>query len=220
MPIRVLLIAALLTLPVGAGERKAWDINFDDGSLTEWHLPLKERWKAADGILQLDEPGVIGDPRRPTMFALFKSACIGSFDLSVDARREGRSLMIAFGFQDRAHFYYAHVSSDDGYVAVHNGLFMVNGGERFRIAGHGSAPVLPKQDWHRVRVVRDVESGKIEVYADDDPAPRFSVTDKAFTYGWVGLGSFNESGDFDNLHIDAELASGCEISKISPLDAE
>jgi hypothetical protein len=117
--------------------------------------------------------------------------------------------MVAFGYQDTLRFYYAHVSVDKGDHAVHNGLFKVDGGERFRIAGQGSAPVLPDQNWHEVRIVRRVSTGEMELYADRDPQPRFRHVDGSFRFGRIGLGSFDETGDFDDLRLEGLASSEC-----------
>lgn len=216
---RVLISLLMLAAPALGAE---WFVDFEKG-LDGWHLPLPEDWAPADDngnqVLRLEKPGPFGDPRRPVKFALYEPGCVSDFELEVKVRRREKSLVIAFGFQDRAHFYYAHISRDDGSHQVHNGLFKVAGGERYRIAGSGSAPVLPSEDWHRIRVRRETASGKIEVYADDDPKPRFEVVDKSYAYGWIGLGSFDETGDFDDFRLVGEPSRECRPETISPLDA-
>ena len=51
---------------------------------------------------------------------------------------------MVFNYVDTLHFYYTHLSVDPGAkVEVHNGIFIVDGGPRHRIAGMEAAPVLP-----------------------------------------------------------------------------
>jgi len=57
-------------------------------------------------------------------------------------------------------------------------------------------------------VQREVNSGSIEVFVDDEPRPRFSIIDRTFTCGKVGLGSFDETGDFSDVHLTSQDA-GC-----------
>jgi hypothetical protein len=110
---------------------------------------------------------------------------------------------------DTLHFYYTHLSKDPGTkIDVHNGLFIVDGGPRHRIAGLEAAPALPDQTWHRIRVQRDVHSGSTEVFVDAERTPRFSVIDHTFNCGQVGLGSFDETGDFADVRLTSEDA-GC-----------
>jgi hypothetical protein len=67
--------------------------------------------------------------------------------------------------------------------------------------------VLPDKDWHKIRVQRDVPSGSIEVFVDADPSPRFSVVDHTFNCGQVGMGSFDETGDFTDVRLTSGDAS-------------
>jgi len=219
-----LILVLLLAGPVLVAADARWSVDFENGDLSEWHVPLPDDWKvAAEGgnrFLRLVKSGPVGEPRRPTKFALFSPGCVSDFEAEVRMRRAGKSLLIAFGFQDRAHFYYAHLSADDGNTRVHNGLFKVNGGIRYRIGGSGSKPVLPTQGWHRVKVARKVADGSIDVFVDGESAARFSVVDADYKYGWVGLGSFDETGDFDDFRLSGAASGECDAGKISPLDGD
>ena len=202
-----------LLLLAAAGWAGAEKIDFEDGKLARWILPRPSDWKIAveggNHFLRLLQKGEIGDPRRPLQYALLRNTCLGDFDLRVKVRRAGKSMMIAFGYQDSLHFYYAHISSDSGENPHHNGLFKVDGGERFRIGGYDSKPVLPDQKWHEIRLVRRAASGEMVLFADDDPQPRFGHLDTSFRWGRIGLGSFDETGDFDDLRIEGEPRSEC-----------
>lgn len=187
--------------------------DFESDSLAAWEFPHTEDWaiqsEGANGFLRMlrrREPGV---PRRPLQFAGLKNANVGSFALGMRVRRAGTSMLIVFNYVDTVHFYYAHISADRGTEqSVHNGLFIVNGEPRKRIAGVEAAPALPDRDWHTVRVRRDVRSGSIEVFVDDEKSPRFAVVDRTFTCGQVGMGSFDETGDFDDVRLTSNDA-GC-----------
>jgi len=220
---RLMIAVLLLCVPLFGGDA-SWSVDFENADLSDWHLPIPSHWehaeKGGNGFLRLATEGPVGDPRRPVKFALWKPGCVSDFELEVKARRPGKSLLVAFGFQDRLHYYYAHISSDHGNVRVHNGLLKVNGGERYRIGGAGTAPALPTSDWHHIRVVRRVEVGSIEVFVDDEAKPRFSVVAKDYSYGWVGLGSFNETGDFDDFKLSGAASDKCRPERISPLDAQ
>jgi len=84
----------------------------------------------------------------------------------------------------------------------------VDGAPRRRIAGIEAAPALPDKNWHKIRVQRDVDSGSIKVFVDDESQPRFSVVDNTFKCGQVGLGSFDETGDFTDVKLSSKDA-GC-----------
>ncbi len=211
-------VAAISILLTAIKARPAsGEINFHDdfssGGLDAWQFPFPEDWVVKkEGpvyflhMLRNREPLV---PRRPQQFARIKNTNVGSFTLETRLRREGRSLLIAFNYIDTLHFYYTHLSVDTGAkVDVHNGIFIVNGAARRRIAGLEAAPALPDMNWHKVRVERDVNSGSIKVFVDDESQPRFSVTDTIFKCGQVGLGSFDETGDFTDVKLSSNDA-GC-----------
>jgi hypothetical protein len=211
-------VAAISILLTAIKARPAWgEINFHDnfssGKLDAWQFPFPEDWVVQkEGplyflhMLRNREPLV---PRRPQQFARIKAVNLGNFTLETRLRREGNSLLIAFNYIDTLHFYYSHLSVDTGAkVDVHNGIFMVDGGERRRIAGREASPVLPDKNWHKVRVERDVNSGSIKVFVDDESQPRFSVIDTTFKCGQIGLGSFDETGDFTDVELSSRDA-GC-----------
>jgi hypothetical protein len=190
--------------------------NFEQGKLDAWEFPFPEDWQIlAEGpnhylhMVRSRPPGV---PRRPLQFALLKGPKGGSFTFQTSLRREHRSLIMVFNYVDAMHFYYAHFSVDTGTKQpVHNGIFIVNGEPRKRIAGLEAASALPTTDWHTARIARDVSSGLIEVFIDGSKTPLFSVKDRTFTCGRVGIGSFDETGDFDNVELRSSDA-GCDAS--------
>ena len=214
-------VAAAALLVAALSPAAEWSVDFSQGT-DGWLVPRPSEWatptEGENRFLRLVEPGPIGEPRRPVKFAVFEEACVGDFDASVRVRRKEKSLIVVFGYQDRAHFYYAHLSSDDGDHSVHNGIFKVQGGSRYRIAGLGSAPALPEPEWTSIRIQRTVADGKIEVWAGDDPEPRFSVVDPSFRFGRLGLGSFDETGDFDDFKLTGEPSDACPSQDLSPLD--
>ena len=213
-----LAVGTASTLASPVLQRISFHDDFESGDLASWQFPYPEDWailseNSSQGInhyLHMKrnrEPGV---PRRPLQFALLKKAKVGSFDLHTRLRREGKSMIVVFNYVDTLHFYYAHLSADRGQQdAVHNGIFIVNGEPRKRIAGIDAPPALPDRDWHRVRLTRDARAGAIQVFMDDAHEPLFSVVDDAFTCGQVGIGSFDETGDFDDVVLNSNDA-GCE----------
>ena len=165
---------AALTTPIGARpvlRSIQFTDNFSSGTLDRWQFPYPEDWAiGTEGplhflhMLRNREPLV---PRRPVQFALLKGVNMGSFTFQARVRREGKSLLMVFNYVDTLHFYYTHLSVDPGAkVDVHNGIFIVDGGPRRRIAGMEAAPVLPDKNWHKIRVQRDIHSGSMEVFVD------------------------------------------------------
>jgi len=193
---------------------KTFQDDFSSGKLDHWLLPYPEDWEILSEVpmhyLHMKrnrEPGV---PRRPLQYALLKGVNMGSFELTTRVRREGRSMLIVFNYVDTLHFYYTHLSQDRGAEqAVHNGIFMVNGAPRVRVAGLEAPPALPDRNWHQVRVLRDVSSGAVKVFVDENKDPIFTWTDTTFRCGQLGLGSFDETGDFADVKLQAQDV-GCK----------
>ena len=55
--------------------------------------------------------------------------------------------------------------------------------------------------WHNVKLVRDSKKGTIEIYFDDMKKIHMSAVDKTFGKGRIGLGSFDDMNDFDDIKI-------------------
>jgi len=185
--------------------------DFKSGSMAAWEMPFPDDWEIVeqDGLhyLHMKRSRPPGIPRRPLQFARLKGVNVDSFVLNVKVRRAGGSMIVVFDYVDTLHFYYVHLSKDSGTkVAAHNGIFIVNDGSRRRIAGFDASAALPDLSWHDVRIVRDAGSGSIQVFLDQQTMPRFSVVDRSFLRGQVGLGSFDETGDFAQFHLDSRNA--------------
>lgn len=212
----VFIATGLWVTGVASTGKKSIDFHdrFETGDLSAWQFPFPEDWEILGAphqhYLHMKRSRPPGVPRRPLQYAMIKNTPVGSFDFQTDVRRERRSVIVVFNYVDTLHFYYAHMSVDSGKVQpVHNGVFMVDGGDRKRIAGISAAPALPDGNWHHVRVVRDIRTGSIKVFMDRSAQPLFSVTDSTFKCGLIGIGSFDETGDFKNIQLRSTDA-GCQ----------
>jgi len=215
LSVAILLSAGLnFQTSFGAATRAiSFHTDFESGNLNDWQFPYAEDWavlsEAGNHYLHMKRSREPGVPRRPLQFALLRNTRVGSFDFQTRVRREGRSMIVVFNYVDTLYFYYAHLSGDRGTEQpVHNGIFIVNGEPRKRLAGTEAVPALPDGDWHVVRVLRSLPAGSIEVFVDGHSQPLFSVVDRTFTCGGVGIGSFDETGDFDEVELKSVAA--CE----------
>jgi hypothetical protein len=199
-----------------AGRTLAFHDDFSSGNLNNWSMPYPSDWEvlSEDGLhyLHMKRSRPPGVPRRPLQFARLKKIRVGSFDLEANVRRQGGSMIIVFNYVDTLHFYYVHLSVNPGrQIAVHNGIFIVDGGPRRRIAGIDAPAALPDRSWHTVRIVRDVGSGAIRVFVDHHTKPLFVTIDRTFSCGEIGVGSFDETGDFAKIRLRSD-DSGCSGS--------
>ncbi len=183
--------------------------NFEQGS-ERWEMTDSNAWTVSkdekgNHLLCLTgsskyEPAV----RSPKSIALIKDTEFEDFTLTVRAKQTGkeyghRDLCFFFGYQDPTHFYYVHIATKADDHA--HSIFLVNNEPRVSIAKERTKGVDWAQDFHQVTIVRDAKSGKVEVYYDDMEKPIMVTEDKTFTKGKIGLGSFDDTGCFDDLKI-------------------
>jgi len=50
-------------------------------------------------------------------------------------------------------------------------------------------------------VTYNAETGEIRAYLDDMKTPVLTATDKTLRHGYVGLGSFDDTGSFDDITL-------------------
>ena len=137
--------------------------------------------------------------RSPFHIALLETPAVGDFVLDVEVRSTvkdygHRDLCLFFGHQDADHFYYAHIGKQADPHA--HSVFLVDAKDRVSIARERTQGYDWDDAWHRVRIVRECDSGRIDVYVDDFTKPVIHAEDKTFLKGRVGLGSFDDRGEF------------------------
>ena len=153
--------------------------------------------------------------RSPVNIALIKNKVFGDFILEADLIQTGREyghrdMCLFFGFQNPRQFYYAHIATKADPNA-HN-IFLVNNAPRTNIAKTTTTGVnWGLNIWHKVRLQRTVADGSIKVYFDDMTIPIMVAEDKSFGAGYIGFGSFDDTGKVDNIKI-----WGPELGKKKP----
>lgn len=219
MPRLVLLAscAAILFVPQAASaddQPLVHSSNFDDGKAEQWEPTDVSAWKVIEQggnrVFSLTKKRSDFEPpvRSPYNRALLKDVNLGSFVLDVDVQSTvpdygHRDLCVFFGYQDDSHLYYVHLGKKTDDHA--NQIFIVNGAPRAKISTKTTPGTDWNDEWHHVRVVRDIASGKIDVYFDDMNEPVMSAVDKSFASGRVGIGSFDDTGNFDNFQLRGEV---------------
>ncbi len=174
--------------------------------LADFDLDGNGAWTVRGEVLVLEKAGVPGGPiRRPAALAILKSEPLTNLTLRLDLRSTApvelavRDVQLIVGYQSPTQFYYVHLSAKTD--AVHNGIFLVNHADRRRLDTPNPNAYLTDQAWHRVRLERHVDTGRLAVFFDDHAAPILSVIDKTLTWGRVGVGSFDEIGEFRNIEV-------------------
>lgn len=181
--------------------------NFEDGD-QKWEILDPAGWRIAevDGghvLSQHVKKSAYQPPHRsPFHVALLRAPIVTDFELTARVRSthknyNHRDVVLIFVYQDAAHHYYAHLSlqTDDNA----NQIMKVNDADRKKISIQTNEGIPWDDDWHTVRVVRDAKRGTIEVFWDDEKKPRMTAQDKTFAWGQVGIGTFDDTADWDDI---------------------
>jgi hypothetical protein len=175
-------------------------------TLATWLLDGSGSWTVADDKLVLETAGKpVGPIRRPAALAIFKTDPLKRVTLKAEVRSTAppevlrRDVNLVFGYESPTRFYYVHLSGITD--AVHHGIFLVADADRRRIDDGKGEPQLKDQNWHRVRLERDGSTGQIEIYVDGSKTPVLTASDTTIPTGQVGLGSFDDTGEFRKIEI-------------------
>ena len=176
-------------------------------------LPEKQVWKI------IDVPGgkafrVTGKAkykprvRSPHSIAWLKDVTVGDFEMTVRVQSTNvkagahRDLCLFWGKQSRSRFYYVHLGlGADAKDPNANQIFIVNAKPRTPITKKRNMKLAWDEKWHVVKVVRRVADGTILVYFDNMKKPYMTAVDKTFAWGEVGLGTFDDNGNFDDFEL-------------------
>jgi hypothetical protein len=211
VPAALLLAVSLPALAEDQAPPK-WPLVFEDDfrkGAERWQPTDPAVWKVIDttkgkAFSQFKQSKFKPPHRSPFNFALVKDLTVGDFALEADVLSTcrdyaHRDMCLFFGYQDPAHFYYVHLGKKTDDHA--NQIFIVNGADRKKISTKTTPGTPWDERWHHVKVVRTVKDGGIAVYFDDMKAPVMTATDRTFTWGQVGVGSFDDTGDWADVKV-------------------
>lgn len=212
---RVLFLSAGLSILAFADEVKKPDFplvfsdDFEKGA-DRWEPSDPKGWKITktdrgNVFSQHQKASAYKPPHRsPFHIALVKDVVVGDFIFEARCRSTvkdygHRDLCLFFGHQDAGHFYYVHLGKKTDDHA--NQIFIVDGAARKKISTKTTPGTDWDDAWHTVRVIRKADAGTIEVFFDDMKKPVMTATDRKFLRGRVGVGSFDDTGDWDDVKL-------------------
>ena len=192
------------------GMKRVFHDDFESGDVARWEPTDKSAWKVTkqgdNSVFTEFKKKSDFEPafRSPYNRALVKDLNVSDFVLDVKLQSTvedygHRDLCLFFGYQDDAHLYYVHLGKKMDPHA--NNIFIVNNKPRLSISKKTTPGTNWDDGWHHVRVVRNVGQGSIDVYFDDMETPDMQAVDKTFTWGRVGVGSFDDTGNFDDVCV-------------------
>lgn len=209
-----LLTASLISVaagesdPHGLGLPLVFSEDFENGT-DSWETTDAKAWKVMDdgknkafGLTQR-KSNYAPEHRSPLNIALIKDVELESLVLTYRVRStkdtgNHRDCCTFFCHQDASHFYYVHLGARPD---PHSGQIMiVNGAPRIAITKNEKR-VPWDDDWHTVKLVRDSQKGTIEIYFDDMKTPHMKAEDTNFGKGRIGIGSFDDMNDFDDVKL-------------------
>ncbi|MEX0585050.1 MAG: hypothetical protein WD176_00295 [Pirellulales bacterium] len=209
-------LPAVLLLMVGlapsrADEPDQWPVvfadDFESGAISQWMATDPQAWRLAAEreqhfLQQFAASRVQNAVRSPFNRAIVSGLVVGDFQLDVDVRSTARDyphrdVCLFFGYQDPTHFYYVHLGQRADDHA--NQIFIVHEAPRVKISTRSTEGTPWNSDWHHVRIIRHAESGEIAVYFNDLQEPVMTASDKTFAWGTFGVGTFDDTADFDNV---------------------
>jgi len=190
-----------------------YQATFESGKTDKWEPTDPTAWKiSADGdnhTYELIKKRSQFEPpvRQPYNRSLLKDLNVGSFvlDLKLKSTHKDyphRDLCLFFGYQDDNHLHYVHFGKRADPHA--NQIFIVDKAPRKAISITTTKGTNWTDDWHHARIVRDVETGTIAVFFDDMKKPAMTAKDKRLNWGRIGVGSFDDTGMFDEIRLYGE----------------
>lgn len=178
----------------------------------KWSFADAKAWKwsgeGKDKTLQLiaqSSPEAKPKYRSPFNLAWLAGKEWKDFTLTAELRLTkfdagNNDLCIAFGQPEENRFYYAHLGekADEPHHQIH----IVNQADRKPITTFRTEGTPWKEgNWHRVKIVRNSTTGDIGVWFDDMGKPVLTAQDKTIEWCRIGLGSFDDLGEFKDVRI-------------------
>jgi hypothetical protein len=211
-----LAFALVLTIPaLGAAAELpiVFQDDFDRGA-DRWEPQDPAQWevkKTDSGTVysQFKKQSNFKPPHRsPFNIAVQKDVNVGDMEFTGRVRSTHpdyghRDAVVVFGYQDPAHFYYVHLGKKTDDHA--NQIFIVNRADRTKISITTTPGTDWTDNWHTVKVVRKPSDGTIEIYFDDLQKPVMTASDKTFAYGRIGVGTFDDTADWDDITLRGTL---------------
>lgn len=198
--------------PPAAGLPLLASCDFETEAAEGWRPNFPDRWRvvreSGSMVYELTAPGDPGLVRAPTSWSVWSGHEVASFEFtgrlrcSTDPSVKVRDMCVIFHFRDAAHFNYVHFAASSD--AVHNIIGLVDGADRVKVneepAGE-SAYRLTDLAWHSFKVAYDAATGEVRAYLDDMARPILTARGRALGRGLVGVGSFDDTGAFDDLSL-------------------
>ena len=212
----LILIVWLLICLMACGEKTSkkpgqiYSYDFEDGTAQGWRPNFPDNWDVVDldgsKVYALNAAGEAGEVAAPKSWSVITGHDVTSFEFSgrikcmAETDNPNRDLCIFFHYLDPTHFYYVHFSASSD--ERHNIIGLVDGADRIKINVEPpgmSVFRLTDKEWHSFKVTYDAETGNMEAFLNDMDTPIVTASGSVFGHGLVGIGSYDDTGYFDDL---------------------
>lgn len=212
------LVALLMLLPMPSiadepakemeGLPLVFSDDFEDGH-ANWEVTDKNAWELMkeDGNSSFGLNRRVSDytpkHRSPHNIALIKNVKLEDFILiyrvkSTKDTGGHRDCCTFFCHQDPTHFYYVHMGARPD---PHSGQIMIVNDAPRKAMTENTKQVQWDDQWHTIKLVRRSKTGEIAIYFDDMKEPHMQVKDDTFGRGSIGIGSFDDMNNFDDVRL-------------------
>ncbi len=213
LTILVLGLTILAGVPAVGAEKCDLPLVFEDDfekGAGNWQPTDAEAWRISESdrgkvYNQFKNSKYKPPHRSPHNVSLVKDVLVGDFVLKVKVQSTNpkagahQDMCLFFNYQDPANFYYVHMGLRPDPNSSQ--IMIVNDAPRVMITKNKSPGVPWDDGWHDIKIVRRTADGTIEIYFDDMEKPMMIAVDKTFTWGQVGLGSFDDNGNWDDFKL-------------------
>lgn len=182
-------------------DRSRWEMTDDKA----WEIKEEKSGDASNKFLSLTtrisnyQPKV----RSPHNIALVKDLQLTDLIITFRVRNTEdtgghRDCCVFFCHADAEHFYYVHAGAVPD---PHSGQIMIVDGAPRQAMTKNTNKIPWGKGWHQVKLVRRAETGEIKIFFDDMDKPVMEVKDSRFSKGRIGIGSFDDKNDFDDIAV-------------------
>ncbi len=186
-----------------------WQTTDPDPSDSVWKVieAATEPGQTGNHVLRVTGASKYEPPyRSPHSIAWLKDVKVGDFEITARVQNtnpsggDHRDLCVFWGRQSPSEFYYVHFGAKADPHACQ--VFIVNNDKRTMITRDQAQGTPWTDGWHNIKVTRG--DGTMNVYFDDMTKPLMTAKDTTFGAGEIGIGTFDDSGNFDELVLRGE----------------
>jgi hypothetical protein len=203
-----LIAAAAVAQKSKADGKLVFEEDFENGA-GRWEVTDSDSWALQDGRtgkgygITRRQSAYEPEVRSPGHIALVKDLEVKNFEMTFYVKStfdtgNHRDCCVFFGYRDPSHFYYVHLGARPDPASGQ--IMVVDGAPRTPMTENEK--LVPWNDeWHKVKLVRNVDDGTIAIYFDDMDQPHMTAKDKRFGKGRIGIGSFDDMNAFDDIRV-------------------